>query len=65
MLCCGNCREKLVLCVVGNVGNRYCSVLWELYGTGTIVCCGICREQIVLCVVGIAGNKLCSVLLEM
>ena len=64
-----NCREQILLCVVGIVGNRLCCVLWELWGRDTVVCCGNCREQIVLrccancreqivlCVVGIVGNK--------
>ena len=56
-MCCGNCREQIVLCVVGIVGNRLCCVLWELWGTDSVVCCGNCGEQIVLCVVGIVGNR--------
>ena len=29
-VCCGNCREEIVLCVVGIVGNSLCCVMWEL-----------------------------------
>jgi len=36
---CGNCREHILLCVLGIVGNKLCSELWK------------CREQIVLCFV--------------
>ena len=68
-MCCGNCGEHILLCVVGivwmryccvfvgNVGNGYCCVLWELYGTDRVVCCGNCGEQIVLRVLGIVGNR--------
>ena len=45
---CGICREQIVLCVVGIVGNRYCSVFRDLYGTEIVVCCGNCTEQRVL-----------------
>ena len=45
VVCCGNYREQIVLCVVGIVGNRYFCVLWELW------------EQILLCVVGIVGDR--------
>ena len=46
VVCCGNCREQIVLGVVGIVGNRYFCVLWELWGPGSVVCCGNCREHI-------------------
>ena len=42
---CGNCREHILLCVMGIVGKF--SVLY----------CGNCREQIVLCVLGIVGKQ--------
>ena len=42
VVCCGNCGEQIVLCVVG---------------TDSVVCCGNCREQIFLCVVGIVGTR--------
>ena len=42
---CGNCREQIMLCVVGILGNRFCLLLWELQG------------KIVICVVGIVGNR--------
>ena len=40
-------------------------MLWEMYGTDSVVCSGNCSEQIVQCVVGIAGNKFCCVLSEL
>ena len=41
-MCCGNCREQIVLCAVG------------IAGTDSVVCCG---EQIVFSVVVIVGNR--------
>ena len=57
VVCCGNCREQIVLCVGGIVGNGQCRVLWILLGTNIIVSFGNCKEQILLFVVGIVGNR--------
>ena len=57
-MCCGNCREQILLCFVGIIGNRYYCVLWELRGTDIVACCGSCREHIVLCVVGIVREQI-------
>ena len=40
MVCCGNCREQILLCVVGIVGKKLSSLLWEMEGRNSVVFCG-------------------------
>jgi len=56
ILCVYGIVAKILLCVVGIVGERYCFVLCELLIKDSVLFCGNCMEQILFLCCGNCRN---------